>query len=80
MATNPTIKYTAELEFDNSKAAKALQGQLQSLTRQTQNFNRNPIIAKNFTQPLGRITGATDEFTKSLAIVTGKQILTQQYT
>ena len=35
--------------------------------RQTQNFNKNPIIAKNFTQPLGRITGAADEFTKSLA-------------
>ena len=61
-----TAELTVELKFDNSKAAAALQGQLQGLTRQTQNFNKNPIIAKNFTQPLGRITGAANEFTKSL--------------
>ena len=61
-----TAELIVDLKFDDSKAAAALQSSLQGLTRQTQNFNRNPIIAKNFTQPLGRITGAADEFTKSL--------------
>ena len=54
------------LVFDNSKAAAALQTSLSGLTRNTQNFNKNPIISKNFTQPLGKITGAANEFTKSL--------------
>ena len=40
--------------------------QLQSLFNKTQSFNKNPIVAKNFTQPLGRITGAANEFNKSL--------------
>ena len=40
--------------------------QLQSLFNRTQSFNKNPIVAKNFTQPLGRITGAANEFNKSL--------------
>ena len=40
--------------------------QLQSLFNKTQSFNKNPIVSKNFTQPLGRITGAANEFNKSL--------------
>ena len=42
------------------------EAQLRSLFSTTQNFNKNPIVAKNFTQPLGRITGAANEFNKSL--------------
>ena len=40
--------------------------QLQSLFNKSQSFSKNPIVAKNFTQPLGRITGAANEFNKSL--------------
>jgi len=48
-----------------SEMRKAEQ-QLQALFNKTQSFNKNPIVAKNFTQPLGRITGAANEFNKSL--------------
>ena len=40
--------------------------QLGALFNKAQSFNKNPIVSKNFTQPLGRITGAANEFNKSL--------------
>ena len=40
--------------------------QINSLFHSTQSFNKNPINSKAFTQPLGRITGAANEFNKSL--------------
>jgi TP901 family phage tail tape measure protein len=40
--------------------------QLKSLFNTSQSFNKNPINSKSFTQPLGRITGAANEFNKSL--------------
>ena len=40
--------------------------QINSLFNSTQSFNKNPINSKAFTQPLGRITGAANEFNKSL--------------
>ena len=45
---------------------KQIQRQLKDVQRSVSQLNSNPIIAKNFTQPLGRITGSADEFTKSL--------------
>ena len=45
---------------------KQIQRQLKDVQRNVNQLNSNPIIAKNFTQPLGRITGSADEFTKSL--------------
>ena len=45
---------------------KQIQRQLKDVQRNVNQLNNNPIIAKNFTQPLGRITGSADEFTKSL--------------
>jgi TP901 family phage tail tape measure protein len=66
MATRPTVEIEARLKLDKTRAAGELQDSIGGLLRNVQNFNKNPIVAKNFTQPLGRITGATDEFTKSL--------------
>ena len=40
--------------------------QLAQASKSAAKFNNNPIVAKNYTQPLGRITGAANEFTKSL--------------
>ena len=54
------------LQVDQSQGLQQVQQALAPMTRNIQNFNKNPILAKNFTQPLGRITGAADEFTKSL--------------
>ena len=49
-----------------SEIRKAEQ-QLGALFNKAQAFNKNPIVSKNYTQPLGRITGAANEFNKSLA-------------
>ena len=66
MAKDSSGEIVFEVSIDDSKAVAAATRSLQKITRNVGNFNKNPIIAKNFTQPLGRITGAADEFTKSL--------------
>ena len=66
MAKDSTVNIYGELVIDTNKATAGTRKSLQSLTRNLKDFNKNPIISKNFTQPLGRITGAADEFTKSL--------------
>ncbi len=60
------ITLNVGLKVDQSQGLQQVQQALAPMTRNIQNFNKNPILAKNFTQPLGRITGAADEFTKSL--------------
>lgn len=62
MANQNTAQVTVEARFDTKQVDQAVKG----LQRTVSQFNSNPIVAKNFTQPLGRITGSADEFTKSL--------------
>jgi phage-related minor tail protein len=62
MANQNTAQVTVEARFDTKQVDQAVKG----LQRTVSQFNSNPVVAKNFTQPLGRITGSADEFTKSL--------------
>jgi TP901 family phage tail tape measure protein len=57
---------TAQLPIVATLDAKQVDQTVKQLQRTVSQFNSNPIVAKNFTQPLGRITGSADEFTKSL--------------
>ena len=59
---NEAFTFEGKLRLDD----KQVQQQLKGVQRTVSQLNSNPIVAKNFTQPLGRITGAADEFTKSL--------------
>ena len=53
------------VELDRLSVQNA-NNELAKASKSAAKFNNNPIVAKNYTQPLGRITGAANEFTKSL--------------
>ena len=64
MARNEaTIRIGAEID---RTALNIVKKDINDLSKGVSSFNNNPIVSKNYTQPLGRITGAANEFTKSL--------------
>ena len=64
MARNDaTVRIGAELD---RTALNIVKKDINDLSKGVSSFNNNPIVSKNYTQPLGRITGAANEFTKSL--------------
>ena len=64
MARSDTI---VEIGVMLKKADAAnVNNELRQMGKNVASFNNNPIVSKNYTQPLGRITGAANEFTKSL--------------